>query len=384
MYGYGGLTMDALPALLNRSGFAVDVISTNKRIKKIRDAHQLIVVNTLDDVIQAVMNKSEIGYDLYIPADDPTLRAIKNSNISVKDKLKLLPIIEEKNIHHIYSKIGLAKVFHDAYICSPRFIIAYNKKQLQSSFYTLGFPLMVKIDSSSGGTGTYQCNNEFDLQILPEFQYPVLIQEKIEGNEIDLSAFYQQGKLIHFSYSEILSQVNNKFGPSSLRRYKTRSSLNRGITDVLSEIGLALGANGFVNIGCIQKKSDKKLYFIESDMRPTVWVEYSKYFRDDPACYIKKYFESGEFLTHDSFNIKMKNEEIILPYLPRLDIFSIIINRYNCHNFYENYARRNILIDKVLYDPLLTWIHNAVKPKVPSKIWDFLKKTYQFINKSFY
>lgn len=171
------------------------------------------------------MNMSENVYNIYIPSDDTTLREIIKSNLPLKKKIKLLPIIDLKHISHIYSKIGLAKVFQDAYISSPHYVIASNKKELESSYHTLGFPLMVKIDSSSGGTGTYQCKNKSDLEMLPEFQYPILIQEKIYGKEIDLMAFYQQGKLIHFSYSEIILRANNEFSPSSLRKYKQGKAL---------------------------------------------------------------------------------------------------------------------------------------------------------------
>jgi hypothetical protein len=67
----------------------------------------------------------------------------------------------------------------------------------------------------------------------------------------------------------------------------------------LSKIGLALGANGFVSIGCIKRDSDKQYYFFEADMRPNVWIEYPKYFDDDPALLIKKYFQTGKFLSVD-------------------------------------------------------------------------------------
>ena len=59
---------------------------------------------------------------------------------------------------------------------------------------------MIKVDSSCGGYGVFECSNEFDIQkINSEFlKASFLVQKKIMGIELDLSEFYLNSQLINF------------------------------------------------------------------------------------------------------------------------------------------------------------------------------------------
>ena len=214
-----------------------------------------------------------------------------NSDLSAEEKIELLPIQTIKNLDHIYSKIGLSRIFQEFGINTPEFCIAKDKFELQQSVESLGYPVLVKVDSSGGGFGVFECSSNGDIEVLlNKLQtYPVLLQKKIQGVELHLSGFYQNSKLIHFSCSRI-ERVNGKFGASALRTYVQIAHLKKEIFDELDLLGMALGANGFVNIACIQSDHDQKRYFIEADMRPNAWVDFSKYFGDDPAVQIKNFF----------------------------------------------------------------------------------------------
>jgi phosphoribosylaminoimidazole carboxylase (NCAIR synthetase) len=69
-----------------------------------------------------------------------------NSDLSVEEKIELLPIQTIKNLDHIYSKIGLSKVFQEFGVITPEFRIAKDKSELKKSVESLGYPVLVKID----------------------------------------------------------------------------------------------------------------------------------------------------------------------------------------------------------------------------------------------
>ena len=159
--------------------------------------------------------------------------------------------------------------------------------------------------------------------------YPAVLQKKIIGKEIGIEAFYQQGKLIHFSYARVLkTEKNQKFGPSKLRRYTQTGSLDPTLFDELRNLGKALGANGFVNISVLIADADQKRYFFEADMRPTTWINFPRFFGDAPAQKIKKFFASG--LTGENLTKRDTGypDNIVLPYFLRMALWELAMNRY--------------------------------------------------------
>ncbi len=142
------------------------------------------------------------NYDFIIACDDIILKNILYSDIAIKDKLKLLPINSDKNLKHIYSKIGLSQILFEANINTPAFALTNSFLEAIDAAQKLGYPILVKVDSSGGGMGVFECKKQSDFKLIDPkiFDSPLLIQKKINGVELDLSALYRDGKLLQFSY----------------------------------------------------------------------------------------------------------------------------------------------------------------------------------------
>ncbi|CAH1386375.1 ATP-grasp domain-containing protein [Candidatus Nitrotoga sp. M5] len=369
--------MIAVPTLLSRAGFAVDVISNSYIFKKHPAIRNFEFVANSEDMAKVASEKNKNNYSLIVIGDDHTLKRILNSDLSVEEIIALLPIQSIKNLDHIYSKIGLSRVLREFGINTPEFRIINDKSELKQSVKSLGYPVFVKVDSSGGGFGVFECSNNGDIEILlKKLQiYPVLLQKKIQGVELDLSGFYQNCKLIHFSYSRI-ERVNGKFGASVLRTYVQIAHLQKNIFDELESLGKALGANGFVNIACIQSDHDKKIYFIEADMRPTAWVDFSKFIGDDPAIQIKKFFSNGNTLQHPYPVNFAYPDQIPLPYFSRIKLWELAINRYSVWRYLPNKDHRAITLYLIIRKIKTTAIQK-LKPLMPEKYWVKLKFAYQ-------
>ena len=375
----------ATAGLLSRSGFSVDVASTKHLLKHLKVIRNFFYIQSPKDLAINVNALAGDNYDLVVVADDPTLKKILDSNLSIAEKLKLLPVIAEQNLKHIGSKTELSNTFREAGVRTPNFMIVQNSDELLSSIAKIGFPMMLKIDFSGGGTGVFECTNRDDLISAQRKvnAYPVLVQNKIEGVTTDLSGLFQNGALIYFSYAVAEEVCSNQFGPSVIREYKCTYKLHSELFDELSEIGRALGANGFVNVGCIESSSDNNRYYFEADMRPTVWVEYPKYLQDDPALKINDYFNNGKLLTRIG-NKKILHANVLLPYLPRMHWLHIVINRYQCWHYFNNYMGFRFL-QMLLYDRLSQILNNSIvfinvaavkciKPYVPKSTWALLRQ----------
>jgi hypothetical protein len=318
--------------LLRDAGFQIDYLSNQKRLEKHPSISNFFYVSGIENlpyVASEILNKKI--YDLVIATDDVTLMHVKKSTLLGSEKLRLLPVLSEINFEHISSKINLSKVLDLGGIRNPKFRIVSSKEELINFFSELNFPLIIKGDISGGGTQTYKIKDELDLLKVADFfcHYPAVLQEYIDGKLIGIEAFYQNKELIYFNYSESLKTVrNNEFTPTSLRLFSQIGSLNNQLLFELKNLGSALGANGFVNVSAILSCKDKMHYFFEADMRPTVWVNSSKFCGNPASFFVKKYFLNGHSFkelpsVNDLFPIKFK-----LAYPPRTSFSGLFTNKY--------------------------------------------------------
>jgi hypothetical protein len=329
----GGEWPDVLMAvlgLLTRAGFAVDVISTNAFLTKNRSVRDYFLAEKNEVLLTVASERIKKKYSLVVIGDDPTLGKILNSDLPDEDKLKLLPVISDKNFGHVFSKIGLSIAFTKSGVTTPDYFIANNECELTTSARVLGYPVFVKVDSSAGGHGVFECLDDSDLEnSLKKLQtsYPVVVQKKIEGVEVSIEAFYQNSKLVHFACSTQEKYVY-RFGPTAVRKYTQRASLGKDVFDELSLIGKALGADGFVNISSIRRSYDNKLYFFEADMRPNLWTGYSRYFGDDLAEAIRRYFTTGEIAAYPCAFNPAHPQQVLISHYSRISLGELILNRY--------------------------------------------------------
>lgn len=349
----------ALPFLLSRAKFEVDLISSNPVLKKSKFVKNLDFIN-YSNLIENLLKKDLEKYDFIIPTDDETLELILHSNLTIDKKLKLLPVSNIKGFEHIYSKIALSKILQEAEILTPEFLIAQNLDEAKKAAEILTYPVMLKIDSSQGGRGVIECKSAADFEnISPNFfDKPILVQKKIIGTELDLSAIYRDNKLIFFSHSKIEKVIANKFGPSVLRLYTQLGALEKELFSEMEKLGSVINANGFVNVSCIET-ADKKRYFFECDMRPNSWVDFPKFLGNDGALKILNWFESGATLTYPQALNKNFSADLILPFFERMTFKEILLNRYRVWK-YLPYQEKEILF-RIIWEKFLVSEYNFLR-----------------------
>ncbi len=331
----------ALPFLLSRAGFEVEAITGAPFV----NYGALISKHTHCENLLSKLNEIDLSiYDLIIPFDDTALREIVNSQLPLEKKLQLLPVVSEKNFQHLGSKIALSKLLEECGVKTPQFLVAQGLNQVIAAAEKLQFPVMLKIDFSGGGDGTFECASVADICALSadRFLAPLLVQKKIEGPELDFSAFYQDAQLLHFGFS-YFEKVVSKFGPSSLRTYKQLGvSCDAELFSQMQLLGKTLGADGFVNISAIKSKTDGKFYFFEADMRPTVWADFTRFVGDDLALRIKNWFEKSEVLQLPILINHKFPTTLLVPHFLRISWCELLCNRYKVWKFLSSEDLRRI------------------------------------------
>ena len=389
LVGQSADLMRAVPFLLSRAGFEVDVFATDWIYQSKFILNYEIFPNK-SEFLQKLSEKNLKIYELVVICDDTTLSDVVKLDIDLEKKLKLLPVTQEKDFKHLYSKIGLSQVLSEAQILIPDFVVAKNFNEMFEAAHRLGYPLMVKVDSSSGGGGVFECKSFADLELIdPELlKSPLLIQKKIEGEELDLSSFYREGKLISFDYSKIVKAVK-KFGPSSIRLYEQLSNLDESVFLQMQKLGEVLGADGFANVVAIKSAQDGKIYFLEADMRPNVWVDSAKFVGEDWALRIANWFNEGLTLQYPQAIRENYSKELLIPFCFRIPILEVLCNRHNVWRFisrqeiaffYQDFSRKiRFFLWRVNRIPTLTIRVFVPIKKDRARIRFYFEKLFKFL-----
>lgn len=355
---------EILSQTLKKANFEIDLIIIESKNYKQSLRNKFNSANTLKELLNTL--SVNFIYDLVVLLDDKTVADVSKLDLLDNIKIKFLPIASIDKILYLSSKIGLSNILKKNEFNTPSFEVVQNENRLESCANKVTYPLMVKIDFSSGGQGVYKCNSyEEILSYKEKYSYPLLIQKYILGDVIDLSGFYQKEQLIHFTYSRLEKSYPNKYGPSYLRTYYQLSCVESTVLKELINLGKIISANGFTNVTAIYSKSDNKRYYIEADMRPNAWFDFGKFMGNDLTFALRNYFTNRQILTEfPSLKTSLPKFKTI-PYYERMKFFQVFINKFQCWD----YIRANDI-------ELVRYLISLIAQKVKSLTSRILQKTF--------
>lgn len=306
--------------LFYRAGYKIDIVTGSKAIRFLSKKLNLLILEKNKDKAVHISHElySKNKYEMVVPSTDSILQAIVKSNLLESEKLALLPVIGPNYFSHIYSKIKLSEILSKHKITTPFFKVAISHDDLLEKHNAMDLPYIIKLDSSGAGLGVYEINTDEELRafVVQNKEYPLLLQEKIIGKEMDISGYFHNNKLVYLYIAESLQDLY-KYGPSSVRKYFSKKYYKKEIIDELNAIAKAMGINGFTNISCFEK--DKRRYYFEVDLRPNAWINHGRLFGHDLA----------EYLARDQFRICPNlNENIVLAHYMRVSFWDLVLNKY--------------------------------------------------------
>jgi hypothetical protein len=322
----------ALPHLLARAGFSVDVIATSGILRSSKFVRSVQILPSENDLAPAVLEQLSARswpYDWVIAGDDVTLKLLGSFSWPPALRPAHLPLERAGATNHLFSKIGLSRALSAGGVQTPPFYVASCADDASRWASKNGYPVLLKVDSSCSGNGVYECtcNDDIERQEALFASAPLIVQKKIEGFEMDVSAIYFDHELVHFSYARV-EKTKDRFGPSVVRTYYPLPLVDDGIFGELERLGYALAADGFSNISCIEAADGSGRYYFEADLRPNVWIDFPKYFGEDPAEQIRAWFTSGTCLSRQSLKRREPCVPVIMPYFLRMKFWEVLTNRY--------------------------------------------------------
>ncbi|WP_263357824.1 ATP-grasp domain-containing protein [Acidicapsa ligni] len=325
--------MWSLPSLLSRSGFNVDAITTSSLLRVSKFVRKVDRAGSYDEMVRLayarICNRA-IPYDWVIACDDDTVRDLSRMDWPEGFEPRYLPRTEVGQLSHIYSKIGLSQVLSAGGVKTPLFRVATNCQDAVAAANELGYPVLIKADSGNGGNCVWECKNDRDVRKLEDVfkAEPMLVQRRIEGRELDLSAIYFEQKLVHFAYS-VIEWSLPQFAPSVIRTYYPLPLVAEEIFEEVSTLGRVLNANGFVTIGCIEAADGSGRYYFEADMRTNVWIDFSSFYGEDEKSRIRAWFSNGAYLCKENIRGDAGCLPVTIPYFQRIALWELMVNRYH-------------------------------------------------------
>ena len=336
--GEASILIGPLPFLLYRAGFAVDVITTSalpRASRFVRKVDQLDTADAMMELAWERISHRDRPYDWVIACDDPTLWKLNCLDWPEGREPRYLARNRVGKPGHIYSKIGLSHALAKGGVQTPAYRVVESCEEALTAAQELGYPVLVKTDSDRGGFGVRRCANEKDVLALERrFRaQPLLVQRLITGRELDLSAIFFDGKLVHFAYSQVERATRESQAVSAVRTYFPLPLVENAVFEELVRLGQALDANGCVNITCIDAVDGSGRYYFEADMRPNAWVDMSRFYSEDAAERIRRWFTARETLCRESLGDGTDDVPVQMAHFLRVQPWELLLNRFGVWRF---------------------------------------------------
>lgn len=268
-----------VPYIFKKAGCQVDVYCRKGDWLQTNRFHDHWIEAPLDNELfleQFLTLANTEKYALIILTDEPLLKGLSeiiNDECVFK---KVMPLTKIENKKMLSSKIGFSDFCIANNIQTPKYSFYESDKDFEKIVTNLKFPLLNKNEYSWGGTDMSIINSKQELiELLKKIKsgQSILFQEFIDGEELRVDAYYQNGELMVYFCAKVLNYATNRFSYNTRRVYHNNPKLK----PLLIELGKISGANGFANINYIYEPKTDNYYLIEMDLRTNSWLAYSQY-----------------------------------------------------------------------------------------------------------
>lgn len=225
-------------------------------------------------------------YDWIVLTEDEAIEAANTYITNKEIAVQILPVKSLENRELLASKANLSRLAQKHGLLTP--VFAMYDEQTENS--KVPFPLLLKIDRSSGGEGVFFCADEPTLQeTLTSFtdtqKKSLVLQEYISGPNLSVEALFKDGELLMHACSKVEEELADEFSVSSKRLYYRDDALEAQVR----EVGHALGLNGFGSLTFMEDSRTGKRYLIEADTRPNIWFAVLRRIGIDFSVVIREY-----------------------------------------------------------------------------------------------
>ncbi|WP_100614412.1 carboxylate--amine ligase [Confluentibacter citreus] len=215
------------------------------------------------DNINEELKKHDI--DLVMPIFENGIKIIAKykNQVSFKDKLCLLPSFD--NFKLANDKGSLLYFLDNHHLPHPKGIVA--KVGEIPKVESLQYPVLVKpVSGLGGGTGIYSFDNQSSLEdyfIKNRLECDTIVQERIEGYDIDCSVLCKDGVILAHTIQKATLKDGNPFAPTTGLIFVEEEELYLTIERLMK----LLNWSGVAHVDLLFDKKDEKFKILEVNTR---------------------------------------------------------------------------------------------------------------------
>ncbi|CAH8285586.1 ATP-grasp domain-containing protein [Mariniflexile fucanivorans] len=238
---------------------------------KITEIHALPNLNKENEIdwIYGINNVVEThNIDIILPIDEKAIRCLsKNKWHVTPNKLGLVPPIESFN--KAINKGELSKYLTYNQLPSPTTFLFSEHEICEKS--PINFPVIMKLieDYIGGGAGIILFNDEKSLNhyfLNNKIEFPYLIQDYIEGYDIDCSVLCENGEILAFTIQKATMKDISDFMPP----LGVEFLYNKEVYAIIEELMISLNWSGVAHVDMRYDANDNSYKIIE--INPRFWL----------------------------------------------------------------------------------------------------------------
>lgn len=208
---------------------------------------------------------SRIHVDLCMPVGSDGAYYFAEHRESVEKITKLILIESAETLMNVKDKGKFADLLRSHQLPHPHSIT--SSAQLEDELDGLVFPVLVKSRRGGGGDGIDKCTDRDDLLARvngnPIFFDEFIIQEYVEGDDIDCSTFCRDGKILAYTTQKGLYVDPESYLPMEAVEFIHHPE----VLGVAEKLVSTLGWNGIAHVDTRVRKSDGSIDIIEINTR---------------------------------------------------------------------------------------------------------------------
>jgi D-aspartate ligase len=210
---------------------------------------------------------SRVHVDLCMPVGADGIYYFAQHREKIEGITKLLLMESSDMLTNVGDKARFADLLRSQDLPHPYSIT--SRAQLDEEIDSLAFPVLVKSRGGGGGEGIDKYENRHNLlgrvNGQQNFFEEFIIQEYVEGDDVDCSTFCRDGKILAYTMQRGLY-----VDPKSCLPVEAIELIHHpGVLDVATKLVSALKWNGIAHIDMRVRRSDRSICVIE--INPRFW-----------------------------------------------------------------------------------------------------------------
>lgn len=262
------LLMQVVYCFSKHKSFEVHVLSDEKyapmRYSRLVENYKVIDYTSVSDWLKIIDNYvSKYKIDLILPICEESTKKLIVHREQLASKELLVPLSSFENFKKATNKVDLAMHLGMSGISHPKTKIV-KPNSINEDKFQLDYPVIAKPSESMDGFGIKYLSNETQLQ---EFyrclSRPYVLQEYIDGYDIDCSVLCKDGNVIAYTIQRGILFESRKFSPAIGLEFLQQKE----ILEIVKKMMASLEWNGVAHIDLRYDNNAKNFKVIEINGR---------------------------------------------------------------------------------------------------------------------